>query len=68
MCSFILRATLVALACLTTSPAFAHHPTSAGGTGASGPINVISAATLDQGQTAAAVSFELIKLGPLSDG
>lgn len=60
--------TAIGTIALASSPAFAHHPSAAGGTGGSGPINVISATTLDQGQGSAAVLFELIQLGSLSDG
>lgn len=53
--------------CLIAAPVAAHHPSTGGGTGGNGPINVISATTLAQGQGAAALMFELIKLDPLSD-
>lgn len=52
---------------LIAAPASAHHPSTGGGTGGSGPINVISATTLAQGQGAAALMFELIKLDALRD-
>lgn len=61
--AFLLSAGLVAAA----QPAAAHHPSTGGSTGTSGPINVISASTLEKGQGAAAVLFELIKLDALSD-
>ena len=52
----------------TASPSVhAHHPSAAGGTGSSGPINVISAATLEQGRGSAAILFEAIRLDPLSN-
>jgi Putative MetA-pathway of phenol degradation len=49
------------------APAQAHHPGVGGGTGGGGPINTISAGTLDEGQIAAAVRYEFIRLGQLSD-
>lgn len=61
-----LAATLTSIG-LLAYPAMAHHPSAGGSTGSSGPINVISASTLAQGQGAAAIMFELIKLDPLSD-
>ncbi len=67
MPSFALRSTLIAALSVAAHPVLAHHPSTGGGLGASGSINVISATTLDQGQGAAAVLFELIKLGSLSD-
>ena len=49
------------------APAQAHHPGIGGGSGSGGPINTISAGTLDEGQIAAAVRYEFIRLGQLSD-
>src|SRR5262245_13786959 len=48
-------------------PAFAHHPTAVSGTGGAGPINTISATTLDQGQSAFGAVYEFINFGGLSD-
>ena len=49
------------------APAEAHHPGSGGNTGSGGPINTISADTLDEGLIAASVRYEFIRLGKLSD-
>jgi hypothetical protein len=49
------------------APAQAHHPGGGGNTGSGGPINTISAGTLDEGQIAAAVRYEFIRLSRLSD-
>src|SRR3954471_20319375 len=49
------------------SSAFAHHPAGVSGSGGAGPIYTISASTLEQGQSAAALFFEYSKLGALSD-
>ena len=49
------------------APAEAHHPGGGGNTGSGGPINTISADTLAEGQIAAAVRYEFIRLGQLSD-
>ena len=54
-------------ALLATPSAHAHHPGGAGNVGAAGPINTISASTLGQGQGAAAIMFEMIKIDPFSD-
>jgi hypothetical protein len=45
----------------------AHHPGGGGNSGSGGAINTISADTLAEGQAAASVRYEFIKLGPLSD-
>jgi hypothetical protein len=50
-----------------TAPAEAHHPGGGGNTGSGGPINTISADTLDEGLIAASVRYEFIRLGKLSD-
>src|SRR3954452_11894277 len=50
-----------------TVPAQAHHPGGGGNTGSGGPINTISADTLAEGTIAAAIRYEYIKLGKLSD-
>jgi Putative MetA-pathway of phenol degradation len=47
--------------------AFAHHPGATGNIGGAGPINTIPAATLPQGVTAVAVTYEYTKLGGLND-
>lgn len=49
------------------APAEAHHPGGGGNTGSGGPINTISADTLSEGMITAAVRYEFIKLGQLSD-
>jgi hypothetical protein len=50
-----------------TAPAFAHHPGSGGNTGGGGPIVTIPATTLEQGHFAAAIWYEYVRLGGLSD-
>ena len=50
-----------------SAPAEAHHPGGGGNTGSGGPINTISADTLDEGLMAASVRYEFIRLGQLSD-
>jgi hypothetical protein len=52
---------------LLSSPTFAHHPSGAGSTSGAGPIGTISATTLDQGQGAAALFFEMVKINAFSD-
>lgn len=59
--------TTISAAALAATPAFAHHPGTGGGAATSGPINIISATTLERGQGAAAVLFEMIKLAPLGN-
>ena len=54
-------------ALILAPPAFAHHPSGAGSTGGAGPIATIWASTLEQGHSAAAVVFEMIKISPFSD-
>jgi hypothetical protein len=49
------------------APAFAHHPGGGGNTGAAGPVYTIPASTLDEGQTAVGVMFEIVRLRTLSD-
>ena len=49
------------------APAEAHHPGGGGNTGSGGAINTISADTLSEGMITAAVRYEFIKLGQLSD-
>lgn len=55
------------LALLLTSTAAAHHPSGAGSTGGAGPIVTVPGTTLEQGQSSAAVVFELLKFNALSD-
>jgi hypothetical protein len=55
------------VALLFAQPAFAHHPTAVSGTGGAGPINTISATTLDQGQSAFGAVYEFIHFGGLSN-
>jgi hypothetical protein len=45
----------------------AHHPGGGGNSGSGGAINTISADTLAEGQAAASVRYEFIKLGHLGD-
>ena len=47
--------------------AHAHHPGGGGNSGSGGAINTISADTLAEGQAAASVRYEFIKLGNLGD-
>ena len=54
-------------ALLLASPAFAHHPSGATSTSGAGPIGTISATTLEQGQSAAGVFFEMVKIRAFSD-
>lgn len=67
MTSKIRLAAVIASFGILAAPVNAHHPSAGGAAGTSGPINTISASTLAQGQGAAALMFELIKLDPLSD-
>jgi hypothetical protein len=60
---FLLAATTAFLA----TPAFAHHPGGTGNPGGAGPVTTIPAETLDQGQVAAFVLYEYIKLQGLDD-
>ena len=54
-------------ALVLASPAYAHHPSGVSSTGGAGPIATISATTLEQGQSAAGVFFEMVKVGAFSD-
>jgi Putative MetA-pathway of phenol degradation len=56
-----------ALALLFSAPAYAHHPSGVSSTGGAGPINTVSATTLEQGQSAAAIFFEIVRMNPFSD-
>jgi hypothetical protein len=56
---------LVAL--LLACPAFAHHPGSTSNTGGAGPINTISASTLEAGHGGVAFIYEYIKFGGIGD-
>jgi Putative MetA-pathway of phenol degradation len=56
-----------AMTLLLATPAFAHHPSGATSTGGAGPIGTISATTLDRGQSAAAIFFEMVKINAFSD-
>jgi hypothetical protein len=49
------------------APAVAHHPSGVSPSGGAGPINTISATTLEQGQSSASIIFEMVKINPLSD-
>jgi hypothetical protein len=55
------------LAYLPASPAHAHHPSGVSSAGGAGPIATISATTLEQGHSAAAVFFEMVKIDAFSD-
>ena len=55
------------MALLLSSPVLAHHPSGATSTGGAGPIGTISATTLDQGQGAAALFFEMVKINAFTD-
>jgi len=50
-----------------TTPAWAHHPGGAGNSGAAGPVGTLPATTLDEGQVAAFVLYEVVRLKELSD-
>jgi hypothetical protein len=60
-------ATALLLATTAVTPASAHHPSGAGSTGGAGPIVTIPAATLEKGQSSAAVVFEHLQFDALSD-
>jgi hypothetical protein len=60
---FLLAASTAFLA----TPAFAHHPGGTGNAGGAGPVTTIPAETLDQGQVAAFVLYEYIRLHGLDD-
>ena len=50
-----------------TTPAWAHHPCGVGNSGAAGPVGTLPATTLDEGQVAAFVLYEFVRLKELSD-
>ena len=54
-------------ACAAAAPAYAHHPGGAGNTGGAGPINTISATTLEQGHGVAGVVVTYNRFNTLSD-
>lgn len=56
-----------ACAALFALPAAAHHPGSSSNTGSAGPINTVSATTLEAGHGAIAFLAEYIKLGGVTD-
>ena len=56
-----------AAALLFAHPALAHHPTAVSGAGGAGPINTISASTLDAARIMFSATYELIRFGGLSD-
>src|SRR5262245_11302983 len=61
-------ASCAVLAALTFAPpAFAHHPSGVGSSGGAGPIATISASTLEQGHSTAAIFFEMVKIDAFSD-
>jgi hypothetical protein len=47
--------------------AIAHHPSGVASTGGGGPIATISASTLEAGQSAAGVFFEMVRIDAFSD-
>lgn len=58
----------VAMAMLAFIPdAHPHHPSGVSSAGGGGPIATIPATTLEQGSSAAAVYFEMVKVDPFSD-
>ena len=57
-----------AIALLLPASTLAHHPTGSSSTSGAGPISTISATTLEQGQSAAGVFFEMVKVRAFSDG
>jgi hypothetical protein len=65
-CPKTLRLMLASVALIPT-PACADHTGPGGGTGASGPINTISAGTLEKGHWAVGLRFLLVKPRYLSD-
>ena len=68
MTTFNSHVSVAIAACIVTSgPAFAHHPGGIGNSGGAGPINTISASTLDQGQTVAGVVVDYTRLNTLND-
>ena len=54
-------------ALILAPPAFAHHPSGVGSSGGAGPIATISASTLEQGHSTAAIFFEMVKIDAFSD-
>ena len=62
----IAAAALTASAAIST-PAFAHHAGGVGNTGGAGPINTISASTLEQSHAVAGVVIDYTRLNTLSD-
>ena len=52
---------------VTITSASAHHPGGAGNVGGAGPINTISATTLDQGQSVAGLVIDYTSLKTLTD-
>jgi hypothetical protein len=63
----LLLGTAASALLMATAPGFAHHPSGAASTGGAGPINTISATTLEAGQSSASIMFEMIKISPFSD-
>lgn len=58
---------ILAMLVATSGHAFAHHPGGIGNSNEAGPINTISASTLQQGQTIAGVIIDYTSLSTLSD-
>jgi hypothetical protein len=56
-----------ALTLVFAPPAFAHHPGAPGNSGATGPINTLSATTPEQGDISVGLSFETTSFDALSD-
>ena len=62
-----LAATALTVTLVFSLPAFAHHAGGAGNTGGAGPINTISASTLEHGHAVAGVVVDYTRLNTLSD-
>jgi hypothetical protein len=65
--STIVRAGAACALLTFATHANAHHPGGPGNAGGSGPINTLSASTLEKGRTVVGVTFEYISLGGFSD-
>jgi Putative MetA-pathway of phenol degradation len=62
-----IRILATATSCALAAPAVAHHPGGAGNTGGAGPINTVSASTLEQGHAVAGVVVNYARFNTLSD-
>jgi len=63
----VTRAVCASAFALIASSAFAHHPGGASNTGGAGPINTISASTLEAGHGAVAFLYEYLQFGGIGD-